>query len=300
MAREKAAEIIPSGSTKIEWVAVPSDLSDLVHTFYTMEVGPDGVDEPVPAYSAQLSIIIEGRGELHHASGEISQTGLIHLQAPKLVAGRIVSSGKGRAVCASLTPLGWAALTAEPVNKVHDCVFPTESFVSAALIKQITDWVEAPEAGEKSLEPGFAFLATILRNAPHPVKARHREFVTAMNRWLASEFNPSIESLYSQVPLCERQCQRLSKQLFGAPPSQVLMRHRAIRAAMLLSNPDLPQSLRDELDLAYFDQAHMIRAIRRFTGRTPAGLSDQSLSRKSLDPAGHGATAAPLRKTGNS
>lgn len=285
-------------STKIEWIAVPVDLRDLVHSFYTLEVGPDGVDEPVPAYSAQLSIIIEGEFEVHRSSGDASRARLLHLEAPQLEAGRMVSTGSMRGVAASLTPLGWAALTAKPVNKVHDCHVAWETFAESALIERVQDWAGQPGARDQLQDTGVGLLEAILHSAPHKVKPRHREFVKAMNAWLASEFSPPIETLYERMPLSSRQCQRLSSELFGASPSQVLMRHRAIRAAMLLSNRDLPQALRDELDVAYFDQAHMIRDIRRFTGRTPAGLSEHSLSQQSLDPMGHGATAVPMRING--
>ncbi len=282
----------------IEWIGPPADLVDLVHTFYVAEVGPGKLDEPTPAYSAQLVIVVDGHAELEFSHGGITQTGPLFLNAPQLRAGRIRIFGPYRAIGASLTPLGWAVLTGKAADTVHDCDATPEVVAAPGLIRDITDWVSRTKSNDADMEGGVAYLGAILRSATHPIKDRHREFVQAAGQWLGSGLNPSLEDLYADIPLSQRQIQRLCRQFFGASPTQVLMRHRAIRAAMLLSNPDLPQAFRDELTSAYFDQAHMIRDIRRFTGRTPADLAVNSFSQESLDPAGHGATAAVLLDDG--
>ncbi len=284
----------PRASVSIDWIAPPADLGDLVHTFYVIDVGPGEIDEPTPAYSAQLTVFVQGGAELDYAHGGSSRTGTLFLNAPQLNAGRLRVTGPLKAVAASLTPLGWAALTAQPVDTVHDCAVPPETFSTSSMVDQIRAWAARAGSGSARLDEGAAFLEAILRGAPHAIKPRHRQFVAAFTGWLASDLNPSLETLFDRLVLSPRQTQRLSRQFFGASPTQVLMRHRAIRTAMLLSNPDLPQSFRDELRAAYFDQAHMIRDIRRFTGRTPAEFSDRSLVQESLDPAGHGETAAVL------
>ena len=51
---------------------------------------------------------------------------------------------------------------------------------------------------------------------------------------------------------------------------------RALRAAALLSAPQLAPDDEAELAEAFFDQPHMIREIAHFVGRTPARLGDQS------------------------
>ena len=89
--------------------------------------------------------------------------------------------------------------------------------------------------------------------------------------------------------------QRISRRYFGVAPAQVLKRFRAIRAAMVLANPALPDSFRDEMLASFFDQAHLIRDIRRYTGRTPTQLRGKTLSSGLLDPSGHGDAAGLLR-----
>lgn len=277
---------------KIEWVAPPSDLRALVHTFYSLELGETVVREPSPAFSAQLVVLQQGRAEFEFVDEQRAVSGPITLNAPQLEAGVLSMFGPIRAVGASLTPLGWAALIGKPVPDLHDCVVPPGQFASPEMVERVDSWrsVDAAELSE-----GLAILEVFLRNAPFPIKPKHRDFVEQMTAWLMSDLNPPIEGLYSRLPFSERQVQRLSRRFFGAPPTQVLMRHRAIRLAMLLSNEDLPRAYHDELKAAYFDQAHMIRSIRRFTGRTPANLTAANFARMTLNPDGHGETAEVLK-----
>jgi AraC-like DNA-binding protein len=101
--------------------------------------------------------------------------------------------------------------------------------------------------------------------------------------------------LPAAVPVSPRQLQRLSRRYFGAPPAQVLKRVRAIRAAMLFANPALSDILRDDMMTGYFDRAHLIRDIRRYTGRTPTQLRARTLSTGMPNPSGHGHSARILR-----
>ena len=284
----------PEVSIKIDWVVPPADLAELVHTFYLAEVGSGEIDEPAPAYSAQLALIAEGAAEMQYSDGRGANLDGLLLKAPQLRAGRIRVSGPFKAFGASLTPLGWATLTGLAADTVHDCEVEPDRFAAPDLLRDIEAWSSGSNRSAAQTEDWLGFLETTLRGATHPINPRHRDFVHAVTAWLGSELTPALDDLYTSLPMSRRQVQRLCRQFFGASPTQVLMRHRAIRTAMLLSNPELPQSLRDEVTAAYFDQAHMIRDIRRFTGRTPADLALPSLAQEGLDPAGHGKTAEVL------
>jgi methylphosphotriester-DNA--protein-cysteine methyltransferase len=68
--------------------------------------------------------------------------------------------------------------------------------------------------------------------------------------------------------------QRLTERYFGLSPQALARKYRALRAAALLSFPQLTPESEAELGEAFFDQSHMIREINRFVGRTPARLRD--------------------------
>ncbi|MEM6827346.1 MAG: helix-turn-helix domain-containing protein, partial [Pseudomonadota bacterium] len=128
-------------------------------------------------------------------------------------------------------------------------------------------------------------------------RADHRAVLRAIEDWLESAFNPPIADLYDRVNLSARQIQRLCRRYYGVPPAQLLKRYRAIRAAMILAQKDPPAQLRDEILVAYFDQAHLIRDVRRYTGFTPKTLSNEPFVQGVLDPDGHGQTGEKLRKS---
>ncbi|MDB5690154.1 MAG: putative AraC family transcriptional regulator, partial [Sphingomonas bacterium] len=64
-----------------------------------------------------------------------------------------------------------------------------------------------------------------------------------------------------------RQLARLANRIYGAPPKLLARKYRALRAAHLLcdSGDDGFSAARD----AFYDQSHLIREVRRFTGLTP-------------------------------
>jgi AraC-like DNA-binding protein len=138
-------------------------------------------------------------------------------------------------------------------------------------------------------------LARVIAAAPHPLREHHAVVVEAILRWLASGFDPAVSELYASVNVSPRQLQRICRRFFGVAPAQVLKRFRALRAAMLLSQPGIGEEVHDRLMATFFDQAHLIRDIRRYTGRTPTEWRKWSLARTLLDPAAHGQAGALLR-----
>jgi AraC-like DNA-binding protein len=109
-----------------------------------------------------------------------------------------------------------------------------------------------------------------------PINPRHLELMAATARWLGASFNPEVGELAGVAGYSARQVQRLVERYFGLPPRALARKYRALRAAALLTAPQL--SLKDEAQLAeaFFDQSHMIRELVHFVGRTPARLTDPS------------------------
>lgn len=59
---------------------------------------------------------------------------------------------------------------------------------------------------------------------------------------------------------------------FGLPPQMLLRKTNALRAAMVLSDPNANDMQLARVADYYYDQSHMIREIRYFVGRTPGAL----------------------------
>jgi AraC-like DNA-binding protein len=191
--------------------------------------------------------------------------------------------------------VGWQALADLAVDEVHDQLLPAASLLTNDQIGLLETAIADGRAGRATPADMCASLGSVIAAAPHEQRADHVAVVDAITAWLASGFDPPLSDLHAAVDVSPRQLQRIARRYFGVPPAQVLKRSRAIRAAMLFANPALPEAIRTEMLTTYFDQAHLIRDIRRFTGRTPTQLRTETIVSGMLDPAGHGDSAALLR-----
>lgn len=287
-----------SPAPHLEYIAPSPDMARIVHTLFVIRAGPGETEDMMPAYSAQLFSFVEGRGSMHYPEREIGQSSDLTLNAPMLRAAPMIFGGPVLNVGASFTPLGWAAFSGMAADKVHDCAFPAENVVAREHLVPLYAELQRCRAGEISPEAYGRAVEDMIRRAcqasgraPNP---DHERLLSAIERWLESEFSPPVQALYDSLDLGQRQVQRLCKRYYGVPPAQLLKRYRAIRAAMLLAHEELSAELRDEVVAAYFDQAHLIHDIRRYTGRTPKSLLKEPLAQELLDPDGHGQTGKKL------
>ncbi len=272
---------------------------DLVHTLFVMRAGKGETRSVLPAYSAQLLSFVAGRVEMQFPEREARRSSDITLKAPMLRAAPMILDGPVLSVGASFTPLGWATFSGLAADKTHDTAFPADTLIAdealsavKAALPECRSGAISPEAYSRVIED---MIRTVCASPQRQPRADHRELVRAIDAWLASAFNPSIKTLYDSVELGQRQVQRLCRRYFGVPPAQLIKRYRAIRAAMLLAHDDLSDDLRDEVLEAYFDQAHLINDVRRYTGRTPRSLTREPLAQDMLDPDGHGRSGKRLR-----
>ena len=288
-----------SAEPNLDYVDVSPDMRAILNTLFVTRSGEGQTESMMPAYSAQVFSFVEGSGALHFPERDVGQSGDICLNAPMLRAAPMIFSGPVLSVGASFTPLGWATFSGLAADKVHDTVVEAQAVAPAESLAPLLEDLARVRAGEitpeaycRSLE---GMIRTVCEGSGRTVREDHANLVAAIDAWLESEFSPPVERLYDSVNLGQRQVQRLCRRYYGVPPAQLVKRYRAIRAAILLAHEDLSDELRDEVVGAYFDQAHLIHDIRRYTGRTPKALSSESLAQDMLDPKGHGKSAQRLR-----
>lgn len=267
----------------------------LVHTFYIIEADEPRIEEAVPAYSAQLILMVHGQINFTFAGGHTGQSSGVFINGPQMRAARCVIEGPVLQVGASLTHVAWQRLANLPADAVHDQIIPAAQVLTPSQIAALDAAVAACRDGQLGAETLCDHLTQTIAAAPHALRADHVAVAEAILTWLASGFEPAVEDLYASLDVSPRQVQRICRRFFGVAPAQVLKRFRALRAAMLLAQPEVCQDVRDELMATYFDQAHLIRDIRRYTGRTPTQFRQGSLAAELLDPAGHGDAGLPLR-----
>jgi hypothetical protein len=126
-------------------------------------------------------------------------------------------------------------------------------------------------AGESDQQM-FDALASHIEDRFVPLKEKHTKAIRKMFEWLDSSMSPELVDLYDAIDVSSRQMQRISNDYIGCAPKFLLRKYRAIRASMVLNEPDCDNATRDRLADLFYDQPHMIREINLFTGRTPKSI----------------------------
>ncbi len=259
-----------------EFVPAPADLAPYLNSLYVLRIAPQGLKEMLPAYSGQLLISSGASGRLDFGQGYAEATPQATVVGPLSHACPLEVDGPSVILGASMSFYGWAAMTKLPATEYGDQFLRVVTAFDDAASAAIMELADEFRAGRIEARPALERLANILRPCATPLPDQHRQLIETTYGWISSGFNPPSEALYDRLPMSRRQVQRLVNRFFGLPPHRLMRRYRAIRAATLLANPRLEPRLRAEVLNAFYDQAHMIREIREFTGRTPRVLANGS------------------------
>lgn len=265
--------LTPRERIRIDYFAPPPPLGDHVTTLYHFRCEDALIRDIQPAAIGQLAIFPHGRGEMQFRDGRVDPSHETNLLTPFSIAAPFEVHGPFHAIGAVLSPLGWAALTGLHAGEHGNRFVAASDYLGEEVAQLGSALCAAYRAGEKSGEQCALALCDYIAAHLHPVNRRHAELIRLTNNWLGSSLNPPVAGLMAQAAYSERQVQRLVERYFGLPPRALARKYRAIRAAVLLSLPQLSPEAEAELAEAFFDQPHMIREIQRFVGRTPAGLT---------------------------
>ena len=286
MEQQGAAE----NAVRFEWVAAPSDLADYLNSLYVLRVGPADVEEMMPAYSAQLCVLLRGSGTMEFHDGTRASTTPAYFLGPLTQAQRFTIKAGSVTLGASLNVRGWAALTGLDADKVRDSAFPAPQVLPAEAYGRLEDVIRQVADGKLSELAGVDILADVIRQGLRPLSERHEQVIATTLAWLSGSFKPQISDLIDALPYSDRQVQRLVSRFFAQPPVKLIRRYRAVRAGTLLTMDELDPRVEAELRDSFYDQAHMIKEIRHFVGKTPRRLqpSNDTMVRETLGEPGYG------------
>jgi len=267
-------ELTPQTYFNFDYIAPPAAVSDYLTTLYVFRCEESVVRDIQPASIGHLAIFPRGSGEMQFRDGRIDPSHETNLLTPFSVAAPFVVDGPFHAIGAVLSPLGWAALTGLAAHTYGNRFVEASEWLGSQVGELGARLCEEYRNGEKSGEECALALADFIGSNAKPVNARHAELIKQTNAWLGSSLNPEVSDLNDRAAYSGRQVQRLVERYFGLPPTALARKYRALRAAALLSLPQLTTEVEAELGEAFYDQSHMIKEIRAFVGRTPARLSD--------------------------
>ena len=283
----------PPGDTashSFEFVAAPSDLTPYLNSLYIWRSPAEQLDDVLPAYSGQMVVFGQGVGRMQFDEGTVSESSDAFFLAPLCQARNFSVSGPATLFGVSLNFRGWAALSGLSVHDYHDCFLEPGMVLGDSLARKFQGLAARWREGELDDGALLDAMSDIVRQGISQLPEQHLTVIDRTLEWLSSSFKPDLDRLYDQLPYSKRQAQRLVAQFFGQSPVRLVRRYRAVRAATLLSMPQLPEELEAEIREAFYDQAHLIKEIRFFTGRTPKRLQPggESSINDMLGPDGYG------------
>lgn len=266
----------PAALIAVDYIDPPAALAHFITTLYHFRCDEPVIRDIQPAAIGQLCLFPHGKGEMLFADGRRDPNHAVGLLTPLSRAAPIVVAGPFHAFGAALTPLGWAALTGLHAGDWRDRLLPASEVLGPGIEVLGQELLAAYREGRMSGRECALAVAGFIGDNLMPVNPRHLELVAATGQWLAASFNPDVAVLAGTAGYSARQVQRLVERYFGLTPRALARKYRALRAAALLSAPNLSLEDEAEISTAFFDQPHMIREIAHFVGRTPARLGDAS------------------------
>ena len=249
---------------QLDYAVPAADLSEYITLFYHFRADVPVFEDTERADHAQFRIrLTPGGAEYGFPDGSLQQASDVHIIGPTSGAMKVRARGPVLVLGMGITASGWAALigndASSMLNRVIDA---TDLFGGPRLRAAATALREAVDIPAR-VAIAEALMRELLRGGDRGAAA----FVRQVDAWLAGSPSPDMEDLVAATNLSRRQVERKCKALYGAPPKLLARKYRALRAAVALVSES--QSVDDLIARGFYDQSHLIREIKQFTGHTP-------------------------------
>lgn len=249
-------------------------LRPYVSTFYLIRCDDPCIRDIHPSNLAHLVFNARGEGHVSFPGGARDPIAPIALYTPCSRAALFEVSGPFHAICAVLTPLGWAALAQLDAAIHGNRVYDAAEWIAPEFKDLGEEWRAGYRAGALLPHEIVDRFSLEIERRLRPVNPRHEQFIGKAVAWLVGPAAPDLEPLIRETGYSARQVQRLTERYLGLPPHALWRKSRAIRAAAVLSNPKASARALAAVMNYFYDQPHMIREIRSFLGRTPSQLQE--------------------------
>ena len=244
--------------------AVPGpELVDYLTLFYLFSADVPVFEDTERADHAQIRFRLNKHGaQYRFPDGSVQHVAGVHIIGPTTGPVHVRAEGPVRVFGAGITPAGWSALVGAEASTMINRVFEADALFGHEIDTVVAQLAAAPDI-EAMIPIASAAIAALIQATDGEALA----FVRQVDAWLASCDSPEIGELVATTGLSRRQVERKCNALYGAPPKLLARKYRALRAAVALASG--ASSTDDVVDRGFYDQSHMIREIKQFTGLTP-------------------------------
>jgi AraC-like DNA-binding protein len=253
----------------VEYRQPSLELAEHVSFFYQVRQDDREFSAVDRADFAQFRFIIEGdSGKTEFVDGTVQAMPAIYVQGPTTGSSRLFGGGRIDVIGAGLMPAGWAALVPMDASAAANRLFDAVDLLGPAVLQARARFLTAPD-----FDARVAIFEDLLTSLMAQTDPDFYRFVHQVNAWLSGSVVPQLADLLDQTGLSLSQVERRCKRYFGSPPKLLARKYRALRTAIAMTHkdPDLDTILAE----GFYDQSHLIREMKHFTGMTPATFAEQ-------------------------
>ena len=253
---------------QLEYRVPPPELRHYITLFYHFCADLPRLDDTERADHAQLRFRLSAGAADYTFAGDMPQDAPpCHVIGPTASAFRTRADGPVEVIGMGLHPAGWAAIIGVDASTMVDRVLDGAHLFGAAV-----DGWRARMAAADGTDAKVAVAAALVRASLAQRPAGTLDFARRIDAWLADAGPPAVDALVAGSGLSRRQVERRTKALYGVPPKTLARKYRALRAAVALAEG---ATIDDALSAGgFYDQSHLIRELRAFTGLTPRRIRD--------------------------
>ena len=237
------------------------------------------LESPFP--TGEETVVTDGCPEiiLHYGDrfAEPSSDGSWEEQPAAIIAGQItrpltlLATGKVGMLGIRFWPHGLAPLLNVPASELTDQRIDIEALNPT--LTQLEELVSQKSTIEARVSACESFLKpALLSRDSDPVIDR------AVMTIVSSNGNVMVRHLAKELNTTERQLQRKFHTHVGLSPRQLCRAFRFHRIFELLEEPPRPTWAQLALDCGFFDQAHLNRDFRQFTGQSPSAYIESPIA----------------------
>ena len=248
---------------RLDYAVPGADLAEYVSLFYLFEADVPMFEDTERADRAQIRFRLNPiDAEYRFPDGSVQPARGAHVIGPTTGAVTVRTPGPVRVFGAGITPCGWSALIGADASTMVNRVVATDELLGPAF-----DGAVSRLAAESDVAAMSAIVSTLFASLLYRDDGGALSFVRAVDAWLTSCDSPDLGDLVADTGLSRRQVERKCNALYGMPPKLLARKYRALRAAVALASGE--QSLDEVIDRGFYDQSHLIREVKQFTGLTP-------------------------------
>ena len=249
---------------QLDYAVPATDLSEYITLFYHFRADVPMFEDTERADHAQFRFRLSpGSSDYRFPDGSLQPAGENHIIGPTSGAMRVRCEGPVEVFGMGLTPSGWAALFGIDASSMLNRVIDASGMFGIARLRAASAALR--EAADNPARVAIA--EELMRDLIGGGDRGATAFVHKVDAWLAGSPSPDMETLVAETHLSRRQVERKCKALYGAPPKLLARKYRALRAAVALVSDS--ESVDDLIARGFYDQSHLIREVKQFTGHTP-------------------------------